>query len=52
MERNVGGADRAVRVVIGLALVAVAFAAPVGRTAAFVLLAAAAVAFVTAAVGF
>lgn len=52
MEKNVGGVDRVLRVVIGIVLAAVAFAAPVGTALTVVLLAAALVAVVTAAVSF
>jgi hypothetical protein len=52
MNRNVGGTDRAVRLVAGAALLLLGLLAPVGTGARAVIFVIAAVAFVTAFTGF
>ena len=52
MKPNVGGIDRIGRIVIGIVLLVVGFAAPIGMTWQIVVFAIAAVALVTALVGF
>lgn len=52
MKCNVGGIDRIIRIVAGIALLVVAFAAPIGTTWQIVVLVIAAVALVTAFVRF
>jgi membrane protein implicated in regulation of membrane protease activity len=52
MKRNVGGIDRIARIVIGIVLLVVGLAAPIGMTWQIVALVIAAVALVTATVRF
>lgn len=52
MKRNVGGIDRIARIVIGIVLLVVGLAAPIGMTWQVVALVIAAVALVTATVRF
>ncbi|MEZ6211666.1 MAG: DUF2892 domain-containing protein [Phycisphaerales bacterium] len=52
MKKNVGSMDTIIRVVIAIALAAVAFMMDVGRTGQIVLLAAAAIALLTGIVGY
>jgi hypothetical protein len=51
MKRNVGGIDRNIRIVLGIALLVVGLAAPIEMTWRIVALVIAAIALVTAAVG-
>lgn len=52
MKSNVGGIDRTVRIVLGIVLLIVGFAAPIDMTWRIVALVVAAIALVTAAAGF
>lgn len=52
MKRNVGGIDRIARIVIGIVLLVVGVAAPIGMTWQIVALVIAAIALVTATVRF
>jgi len=52
MKKNVGSTDTIIRVVIAIALAAVAFLMDVGQTVQIILLAAAAIALLTGIVGF